>query len=142
MTTTDQRNAYIEGLRVIADALDADPDLPLPYHGGLVHELIFCATKEQMVAWSRVLTGKADKHVDDGSDRYGFELHGQVHGFKTKVLVDRAEVCQRIVTGTREVTKDVLDPDALATVPTVTVTETVEDVEWVCTPLLAESGAA
>lgn len=53
------------------------------------------------------------------------------------VYAARGEVCERIVTGTREVTKEVPDPDALAAVPKVTVTETVEDVEWKCTPLLA-----
>lgn len=53
------------------------------------------------------------------------------------VYAGRGEVCERIVTGTREVTKEVPDPKALAEVPKVTVTETVEDVEWKCTPLLA-----
>lgn len=142
MTTTDQRNAYIAGLRRLADALDTDPDLPLPYHGADVHAMVFCQTKEQLVAWSRILTGKAEKHVDNDSDAYGFRLKGQVIGVKVDVLVNRAEVCERIVTGTREVTREVPDPDALAAVPTMTVTETVEDIEWVCSPLLAESGAA
>jgi hypothetical protein len=52
------------------------------------------------------------------------------------VLCDRNEVCEKVVTGTREVTKEVPDPEALAAVPKVTVTETVEDVEWRCHPIL------
>jgi hypothetical protein len=60
-----------------------------------------------------------------------------VHGLKVKVTTYRDAVCERVVTGTREVTREVRDPDALAAVPTTTVTETVEDVEWVCAPLTA-----
>lgn len=52
------------------------------------------------------------------------------------VYAPRAEVCERVVKGTREVVKEVPDPDALKAVPKVTVTETVEDVEWVCKPIL------
>lgn len=53
------------------------------------------------------------------------------------IYAHRDQVCERIVTGTTEVTKEVPDPEALAAVPKVTVTETVEQVEWKCTPLLA-----
>lgn len=50
------------------------------------------------------------------------------------IITDREAVCRRVVTGTREVTKTVPAPGA----DTVEVTETVEDVEWVCDePLLA-----
>jgi hypothetical protein len=48
----------------------------------------------------------------------------------------RDEVCERVVVGTREVTEEVPDPDALAAIPTVTVTRTVEDVEWRCNSIL------
>ncbi|HET6291734.1 MAG TPA: hypothetical protein VFG33_00115, partial [Kribbella sp.] len=49
----------------------------------------------------------------------------------------RDQVCERVVTGTREVTKTVPDPSVV--VPDVEVTETVEDVEWICGPLLAKA---
>lgn len=55
------------------------------------------------------------------------------------VYTHRADVCERVVVGTEQVVKEVPDPAA----PKVTVTETVEKVEWRCTPLLAaaiESG--
>jgi hypothetical protein len=51
-------------------------------------------------------------------------------------------VCERVVTGTRLETKEVPDPEALKAVPLVTVTETVEDVEWRCMPLLADLTSA
>jgi heme-binding NEAT domain protein len=58
------------------------------------------------------------------------------------VSVDREEICERIVTGTREVTVEVPDPEQLAAVPTVSVTKTVEDVEWICRPLLDDATTA
>lgn len=66
-----------------------------------------------------------------------------------EVYAHREVVCERRVTGTREIEVEEQDPEALAKVPTRTVTKTVEDVEWVCTPILqadpadtAEAGAA
>lgn len=55
------------------------------------------------------------------------------------VYAARAEVCERVVTGTELVTKVVPDPSV--EVPLVEVTETVEKFEWVCRPLLAETSA-
>lgn len=54
-----------------------------------------------------------------------------------EVYAQRDEVCERVVTGVETVTKTVPDPEALAAVPTVEVTEEVEQVEWRCRPLLA-----
>lgn len=54
-----------------------------------------------------------------------------------RAWADREQICRRVVTGTREVTETVPDPDLLALVPTIEQTRIVEDVEWVCEPLLA-----
>jgi len=58
-----------------------------------------------------------------------------------KVYADREVVCERRVTGTRTVEVEEQDPGALAKVPTRTVTRTVDEVEWVCTPIL-DTGSA
>jgi hypothetical protein len=57
-----------------------------------------------------------------------------------EVYGKRAEVCERVVVGTEEVEEEVPDPEALAAVPRVKVTKTVEQVKWVCSPLLAAGG--
>ena len=137
MTDNDKRADYIAGMRRIADALEQNPDLVLPYEGDLSEFSVFTHTRQELVAWLRVLDGKRDKEVTD-SAAYGFKLHGQVEGFRVLVYGDREAVCTRVVKGTREVTREVADPEALAAVPTVTVTEIVEDVEWVCEPILAD----
>jgi hypothetical protein len=138
MTTTaatDNRTAFTAGLRVLADALDANPDLPLPYDGTTSELSVFTRTKAEAAAYARVLPGTVDKRVTDG--HYGFELHGWLQGLRVLVYAPREEVCTRVVKGTREVTREIPDPEALAAVPITTVTETVEDVEWVCQPLLS-----
>jgi hypothetical protein len=132
---TADRAAYTAGLRALADALDADPGLPLPYDGTTSELSVFTSTKAEAAAYARLLPGKVDKAVTDGY--YGFELHGTLHGLRVLVYAPREQVCERVVLGTREVTREVPDPKALAAVPTTTVTETVEDVEWICGSLLS-----
>lgn len=132
--TTD-RTAFTTGLRALADALDADPELPLPFEGSLNQLSVFTDTVEELAAWRRLL-GTVDKTVRD-SGAYGFQITGALHGLGLRVFADRQQVCTRVVTGTREVTETVPDPEVLATVPTVEVTRVEEIVEWDCHPLLA-----
>lgn len=128
------RADYITGLRAIADALEADDDLPLPYPGRCSESLIFCRTREQVQAWARVMTGEKRKEIED-SDGYGFALHGRVHGILVDVRVDREQVCRRVVKGTRT---EVKTEQITQVIGERRVPVTVEDVEWVCEPLLAE----
>lgn len=140
-TTTDPRVEYIAGLRALADVLEANPHLRLPYdgsHKGAALAIMPHGDERQELAdWVRALPGKKEKK-DRGEY---FDLNGTLHGLHIKVICDRDEVCERVVTGTREVTEDVRDPEALAAVPMITVTKTVEDVEWRCSSILAEASA-
>lgn len=52
------------------------------------------------------------------------------------LLSQRADVCERVVTGTKTVTKTVPNPTLVAEVPLVEITEEIEQVEWRCAPLL------
>ncbi len=141
--TTD-RTGYISGLRLLADLLESDPDFPLPYTGtetAALHWIVGHGADED-AAWQkdflrrfvRAVDGPAQKGYRDDA----FDLDGRLDGLHLGVIAQRDAVCERVVIGTREVTREVPDPDALAAVPTTTVTETVEDVEWVCAPLLSE----
>ena len=140
------RADYIAGLRQLADVLEQHPDLPLPLRGSKsvvpVDWLLFGGdTRDNLAAQKRVaaqivraLPCKFDKHVTANLFRYS----GELGGLHVQVVVDQAAVCERVVVGTETVTREVPDPDA-APVPTVTVTETVEKVEWQCRPLLAST---
>lgn len=146
-TTIDTRRAgYVSGLRKLADLLEQHPELPLPYHGSdSTITFMFLHgpdAKARFAAAARVILygtgGELEKHVSDGGE-YGdyFDLVGAIDGLKIELTAYRDAVCERIVTGTREVTKTV--PDPAIKVPTVEVTETVEDVRWVCRPVMASS---
>jgi hypothetical protein len=137
----ERRSSYTAGLRALADILDAHPELPLPYSGTAAPIAVFAYDREHVATFARLLPGTVEKVYEDDDLTFGFRLCGQFGGVKFEVIAPRAEVCTRVVTGTREVTREVPDPKALAAVPTTTVTETVEDVEWVCSPLLAPVSA-
>lgn len=150
---TDTRSDYTAGLRALADLLDANPHVPLPYSGSKVSPLSIMhlggydeesrsAERAAFAATVQTFPGQRDKRAwaADAGTSY-FEVNAQIQGLHVRVTAFRDTVCERRVIGTREVTREVHDPEALAAVPTVTVTETVEDVEWECRPLLKDAAA-
>ena len=143
MTTTDQtRAAYISGLRRLADLLEQHNGLTLPWNGtSETASLQFISgdpgdQKAWMAAIARIIPGPWEKKITE----HQFLLNGRLDGLHLTAIAWRKDVCERVVTGVETVTRTVPDPDALAAVPTVEVTETVEHVRWECPPLLA-SGA-
>lgn len=136
--TADLRGEYIAGLRALADLLEQNPGLMAPTGHLTVVPLGEEQCREQLAAWARALPGKKDKEIND---RFA-NLVGALRGLKLKVLAYRDEVCERVVTGVETVTHKVKDPEALAAVPMIEVTEEVEQVEWICRPMLADEPAA
>ncbi|HTI26215.1 MAG TPA: hypothetical protein VL652_34820 [Kutzneria sp.] len=141
---TNERAEYIAGLRELADILEEHPELMLPYRGAHAPLEVIPGDadeqREQLAAWARVLPGKKQKAAAGASGEL-FRLTGNLRGLAFEVLCVRSDVCERVVTGTTEVTREVPDPQALAAVPKVTVTETVETVEWVCGSVLDQRPA-
>ncbi|MEU8271589.1 hypothetical protein AB0B89_31065 [Sphaerisporangium sp. NPDC049002] len=134
------RAEYIKGLRALADILENHPDLPLPYDGrGGAIDFIELGEEDRRGAavFARVMPGTVRK---EPRDTY-LDLVADVHGVKVKWIAMRSNVCERVVTGTREVEIEEPDPQALAAVPKVKRTVTVEDVEWQCGSLLATADA-
>lgn len=136
--TADPRVEYIAGLRALADLLEQHPELMTPHKQIDVIPIGAEQCQEQMAAWARALPGKKDKQISETM----VTLVGWLRALKIQVLAYRDEVCERVVTGTREVVEEVPDPEALAAVPTVSKTTVVEDVEWVCRPLLGVGASA
>lgn len=134
------RAEYIAGLRLLAVLLEQHPDLPLPYYGASEtygRMTVFCSSREQIAEFARLLPGQSTKHVDQDNSNYGFALHGTLAGLHLDIRAHRDEVCERVVTGTETVVKQV--PDPTVDVPLVEVTEDVEIVEWRCAPLLSDA---
>jgi hypothetical protein len=135
------------GLRRLADMIQANPELAIqfryPIHNMNVPISRNTDEKAALAATVRAASRAGAVIVKDtfgtGDVLVGARVTlGEV---QFSVWGRREQVCERVVTGTREVTEEVPDAEALAAVPTVTVTKTVEDVEWVCRPLLADEQA-
>jgi hypothetical protein len=136
ITDAEARGEYVAGLRALADLLEQHDEVPAAVPRAQHRTCDLHATsRDELIAAARAFPGKLDKKFDDDSPAFGFELHGKLRGLRVVIYGDRNDVCRRVVTGTREITETVPAPDA----PTVEVTRTVEDVEWVCEPLLAEA---
>ena len=131
-----ERTEYVAGLRALADLLERHPELQLPANEVHWHFLSGPNPKADLAQFARLIGGEIAKGTyGDDSSKYGsyFELRGQLEGLNVSASAYRDSVCTRVVKGVREVTKTVPAPG----VPMVEVTETVEDVEWVCAPLLS-----
>jgi len=137
------RAEYIAGLRQLADLLEAHDELPLPVEGRIsainFHFLFDDDPRTALADAVRAMPislAKNDPASSDYAETY-FELAGYLRGLEVKLVAFREQVCERVVVDRREVTVEVPDPEALAEVPTVTETHTVETVEWRCHPVLA-----
>ena len=139
---TEKAAALAAGLRQLAGLIEnlTDETLLDDYAYNLGEIIMPIHGKEELAAHIRAaLAAGATVTKYFGTNHAGARLH-----FGPVVIQpydNREAVCERVVTGTREVTKEVPDPEALASVPKVTVTETVEDVEWRCHPILDEAVA-
>lgn len=137
--TQDSRTDYIDGLRQLADLLDENPDVPLPYHGERksMPIAIFCFggqdVKPVLAKLARRLHG-----VSKEPDGEYYDVVGRLAGLRIKVTARRSDVCEKVVLGTETVTEMVPDPDA----PLVEVTREVEQVEWICSPILSGTDEA
>jgi len=140
VTESEQRSEYTAGLRALADLLDANPDVPVPHSGSsksFAIEWILANNphqRELLAVVARFIPGAVRK---DASTKF-FDISGKVRGLHLHAWADRNEVCTRRVVGTHQETKQIPDPAASL----VEVTETVEEVEWDCGPILAPAGKA
>lgn len=105
------REGIIDGLRVLADFLEARPDVPLPYLGTL-HAF---AEPDELPVVARALNGFTKSH--DGNF---LSLVKNVGGFELHVNFASEAVCERVVVGTEEVPEKI------------TPAHTKEIVEWKC----------
>lgn len=143
MTTTTQENAMTttvdtplhvqqaEGLRRLADMIEAHPDLPPSYLKSV--NVWHAMDPDALAAIARAGLAHGAT-VSKGATDSIYTLSLSWGPFTAEALAQRANVCERVVTSVETVTRTVPDPAA----PRVEVTETVEHVEWVCRLLLAD----
>ncbi len=127
-----------DGLIAVAAMMRANPDLAEHFQWQVDRVLVPAGNRQMVAAYARAGAAHAratvTKHQDDKYAGVDLKFGPRV---RLHVYVAREEICERIVTGTREVTEEVPDPEYVANAPIVQVTKTVEDVEWRCHPILA-----
>ena len=114
---TDNRQAFIDGLHQIADFLAEHPEVPLPYLGGDIRAgiprhclpiyLVSGPQREDLAVIAKAM-GSASKVVDPDGDR--FYVTRRFGAITLAASASRDEVCERVVVGTKEVTREVPDP--------------------------------
>jgi hypothetical protein len=134
---TDQQIASEQaaGLRALADMIEANPELrgnELYMSGLNIWHTKDAAFMADLVRAALRHGAKVTKDISETQHNVDLTWHG----ITASILARRDAVCERVVIDTREFTEEVPDPEALAAVPTVTVTRTEEVVEWQCKPPL------
>lgn len=132
---TPEQSTYVDGLRTLADVLEDNPDLFGVVEPSALTFHRYFLEPEEMTALVRAVGGTWTKE----SDGSYFNLNRDFGPHRIQAYVEHSQVCERVVT-TETVTREVPDPDALAAVPTITVTEEVEHVEWRCPESLLQVG--
>lgn len=114
---SSKRSAFAAGLRAIADAIDADPALPLPYDGTSQSITWYVHTAEEFAAVRRLLAeGTPVKFDSSAGPHYRLFADGAVHGVRIDVRANPDEVCEVSSTRTVEVRDYVLDGELIGPV--------------------------
>lgn len=96
----DTRTAYTQGLRALADLLDAHPDVPLPYDGKSAEITVFTTSPQVFATIADALDGVTEGAED--ARHYDYAAHGALAGLKVGVSARAADVAERCVVGTVE----------------------------------------
>ena len=132
MTTEEERQAWIQGLRDIADLIEGTPEIPLPCEANFDVWFYGEDAAAQMATVRRLIGGRFDKETTGDGSYLWLRRHFGPHTLD--LSTPRETVCERVVLGTETV--EIPDPQA----PKVSVERDV--VEWVCSPLLDSEQAA
>jgi hypothetical protein len=131
----------VAGLRAIADMIEQNPELATHFDFSLNTAGIGVHLRDEdraaeMARISRIARRYGATSTKEISEKF-HNMTLDFGGAKAEVIAYREEVCERVVVGTREVTEEVPDPEALKAVPMVTVTRTEHVTKWECKPILA-----
>lgn len=121
------RSEYVDGLRQLADFIEAHPELP-----GLLHcragIYLWGDSAKAELAVAAMAMGTAAKRADD----FYFGVEKSFGPVVLSVKAGRDNVCERVVTGTKT-TEYLVPPEGVEMVKK---THTEDIVEWVCPPSL------
>jgi len=120
------RAEYIAALRKVADILEDNPQLRLPYQDSFTFHFLSdgSGAVPNMVEAAKCFGIDFEKRPWDNY----FDLDGFVGPIKIQLSSMRDDVCKRVVTGRREI----VEPEVIYTATGNMVTRIEEDVDWVC----------
>lgn len=123
---------YTDGLRELADWLDAHPEW-VPFTGEYLYSWQHNADLSTMVRAARDM-GTAEKEINENTGTFKLVKRFGPHAFT--IFADRAAVCERVVVGTHVETKLERVPVGEVVYEEREVEHLVEDVRWICPPSL------
>lgn len=123
----EARAKYVAGLRKIADTIEANPELIVPYLGAGV---VQCGTVEEIRAFVKAFGGKWAKRSDENDFEMVQELS---YGLSLMIFASHENVCQRVVVGTKHIPEIVVPASEERVIPA----HEIEQVKWVCPEVLA-----
>ena len=143
MNTIETSQQISAGLRALADMIEQNPEVGANLRYAVNGMSMYALTAEEIGAFTKAAARAGAQVVKDWPDNpeRHFSATAVFGPVKVCMHTERAVVCERVVTGKETVTKTIPDPEKLAAVPTVEVTEEVEQVEWRCKPLPAADTA-
>lgn len=91
-TTRQPRADYAAGLRVLADAIERNPDTPLLGSGSPL--MLFAHDAAQFAAIAPFVED-AQPSYDLGTDHYQFQMDGRIRGLQVTVYARPGDVCEK-----------------------------------------------
>lgn len=124
------------GLRALADAVEANPDLASYFRYALSFSThVFDDAAATFAAFARAAKAAGAKVTKDYHGKFA-HVRADWGAVSVDFQTDREEVCERVVVDTREIVEEVPDPEQVAKLPKVKQTRVEEIAEWKCRPLL------
>jgi len=114
----ERKIVFIEGLRNMANFLESNPDLPVPY--GMEFFSVWVHTKDEIAELVRG-KGKWDKQAAE-SYMYFRKTFGPIN---YDINISRDQVCERVVVGQTVIPARPATPE-----------QVIDKIEWKCTPVL------
>jgi hypothetical protein len=105
------RADYAAGLRILADAIEADPNMPLL---GTTDHMLFAHNRDEFVTAAALLKDATHHRIESGSLTYKFRLDGRIAGLQVTVFAKPEDACERLATRMVEQTKWAYNGDVVA----------------------------
>lgn len=129
---SDERLGFIEALRKIANVLESNPDIQVPYFGT---QVVRCESVDEFKRIIEAFGGRWNKESTDTDYKIKHKLH---ENLSLLAYASHEKVCKRVVVGNKHIPETVLPARPETVVPA----RDEQVVKWICPPLLDDFPAA